>query len=65
MTSKVNNENSTSAARYSSTARRIPLFPNEPQTLAELFRSAAEKHERGDALNYKRMTDGILFLLGK
>jgi long-chain acyl-CoA synthetase len=54
MTSKVNNENSTSAARYSSAARRIPLFPNEPQTLAELFRSGAEKHERGDALNYKK-----------
>jgi long-chain acyl-CoA synthetase len=32
---------------------RVPLFPDEPQTLAELFRQAFKKHNRADALNYK------------
>ncbi len=35
------------------TAARIPLHPNEPKTLAELFIKAAEKHNRADALNFK------------
>ncbi|HLM62140.1 MAG TPA: long-chain fatty acid--CoA ligase [Pyrinomonadaceae bacterium] len=35
-------------------AARIPLYANEPRTLAELFLKAAEKHNRADALNYKR-----------
>lgn len=34
--------------------RGIPLLPGEPQTLAELFLKAAEKHNRSDALNYKK-----------
>ena len=34
--------------------KRIPLLPNEPQTLAELFRQTAEKHPRKDTLNYKK-----------
>ncbi len=34
--------------------KRIPLFPDEPQTLASLFRYAANKHNRADALNYKK-----------
>ncbi len=34
--------------------RRIPLLPNEPQTLAELFRQNAEKHPRTDTLNFKK-----------
>ena len=34
--------------------RAIPLYPNEPRTLAELFLRSAEKHKRSDALNYKR-----------
>ncbi len=33
---------------------RIPLFADEPQTLAELFRQAFKKHNRADALNYKK-----------
>lgn len=33
--------------------RRIPLYADEPKTLAELFLYAAEKHKRNDALNYK------------
>ncbi|HUF03414.1 MAG TPA: long-chain fatty acid--CoA ligase [Aridibacter sp.] len=33
---------------------RVPLFPDEPQTLAELFKYALEKHSRTDALNYKK-----------
>ncbi|HSK71486.1 MAG TPA: AMP-binding protein, partial [Pyrinomonadaceae bacterium] len=37
--------------------RRVPLFANEPQTLAELFHQAAERHNRPDALNYKK--DGV------
>ncbi len=36
------------------TATRIPLYPDEPQTLGELFYSAARKHNRADALNYKK-----------
>lgn len=34
--------------------KRIPLFADEPQTLAELFRQAFRKHNRADALNYKK-----------
>ncbi len=33
--------------------RRIPLYADEPKTLAQLFLQAAEKHNRADALNYK------------
>jgi len=33
--------------------QRVPLFADEPQTLAELFAQAAEKRSRLDALNYK------------
>ncbi|MBK7707776.1 MAG: long-chain fatty acid--CoA ligase [Acidobacteria bacterium] len=32
---------------------RIPLYPNEPKTLGELFRNAAKTHNRADALNSK------------
>jgi long-chain acyl-CoA synthetase len=34
--------------------RRIPLLPDEPRTLSELFRQSANKHNRSDALNYKK-----------
>ena len=34
--------------------RRIPLFDDEPRTLPELFQKAAAKHNRADALNYKK-----------
>jgi long-chain acyl-CoA synthetase len=54
MMSHVNDENQQSAVRSPQMARRIPLFPDEPQTLAELFLQAAEKHPRKDALNYKK-----------
>ncbi len=37
--------------------KRIPLLPDEPQTLAELFRQTAEKHSRPNTLNYKK--DGV------
>ncbi|MEP6901780.1 MAG: long-chain fatty acid--CoA ligase [Actinomycetota bacterium] len=43
--------NSQSVSRKPRT--RIPLFADEPQTLAELFRQACKKHHRADALNYK------------
>ncbi|REJ76347.1 MAG: long-chain fatty acid--CoA ligase [Acidobacteria bacterium] len=33
--------------------KRIPLYSDEPQTLAELFSYALEKHPRADALNFK------------
>jgi long-chain acyl-CoA synthetase len=33
--------------------KRIPLFTDEPKTLAELFYYAREKHPRPDALNFK------------
>ena len=38
---------------------RIPLYSDEPRTLAELFRKAAEKHNRKDALNYKKGDEWI------
>jgi long-chain acyl-CoA synthetase len=34
--------------------RGIPLRPDEPQTLPQLFRQAVEKHPRADALSYKK-----------
>lgn len=34
--------------------KRIPLFTDEPQTLAEMFYYAREKHSRKDALNFKK-----------
>ncbi|MGB7210968.1 MAG: long-chain fatty acid--CoA ligase [Pyrinomonadaceae bacterium] len=37
-----------------SVGRGTPLFPDEPQTLAELFVYAAKKHDRPNALNYKK-----------
>jgi long-subunit acyl-CoA synthetase (AMP-forming) len=37
--------------------RGSALFPDEPKTLAELFVQAASKHDRPDALTYKR--DGV------
>ncbi len=33
--------------------KRISLFHDEPQTLAEIFLQTAERHRRTDALNYK------------
>ncbi|NNE98550.1 MAG: AMP-binding protein, partial [Pyrinomonadaceae bacterium] len=33
---------------------RIPLYPDEPRTIAELFKYAAEKHSRSNALNFKK-----------
>lgn len=33
---------------------RIPLFSDEPPTLTEIFLHAKKKHNRPDALNYKR-----------
>lgn len=43
----------TSSAKQN-TKRGIPLWPDEPQTLPQLFRQAAEKHSRADALSYKK-----------
>ena len=36
------------------TVKRVPLYANEPQTLAELFLQAVEKCNRADALNFKK-----------
>jgi long-chain acyl-CoA synthetase len=47
-------ETETLAATRRVTGRGAPLFPDEPQTLSELFTQAAEKHDRVDALSYKR-----------
>lgn len=33
---------------------RVPLFADEPQTLAEIFLAARNNHKRADVLNYKR-----------
>ena len=37
-----------------SIGRGAPLLPDEPHTLAELFLHSAKKHNRPDALNYKK-----------
>ncbi len=47
-------ENSKSAHSNPKSRTRIPLFADEPQTLAELFRQTFKKHNRADALNYKK-----------
>jgi hypothetical protein len=41
--------------------RGTPLFADEPRTLSELFVHAARKHDRIDALSYKRNGSGITF----
>ena len=33
---------------------RIPLYPNEPTTLVEMFEHAAREHPKPDTLNFKR-----------
>jgi long-chain acyl-CoA synthetase len=33
---------------------RVPLYPNEPKTLVEMFEHAAREHPKPDTLNYKR-----------
>jgi long-chain acyl-CoA synthetase len=47
-------ENPKSQIRNPKPRARLPLFADEPQTLAELFRQAFKKHNRADALNYKK-----------
>ncbi|MDQ3129849.1 MAG: long-chain fatty acid--CoA ligase [Acidobacteriota bacterium] len=47
-------QNSKSEVRNKQLKDRVPLFADEPQTLAELFAQAARKHSRPDALNYKK-----------
>lgn len=37
-----------------STPKRVPLAPDEPSTLVEVFEYVARVHPRPDALNYKR-----------
>lgn len=34
--------------------KRVPLFPDEPRTLVQMFEKAVSAHNRADALNYKR-----------
>ncbi len=52
-----NKDNQQTANRNLQTAKRIPLLPDEPQTLSGLFQQATEKHRREDALNYKTNGD--------
>ncbi|MGI8638725.1 MAG: AMP-dependent synthetase/ligase [Pyrinomonadaceae bacterium] len=40
--------------RIKQIVKRVPLYSDEPKTLAELFLKAVEKHNRADALNYKK-----------
>ncbi len=40
--------------RTKQSVKRIPLYADEPKTVAELFLRAAEKHNRADALNFKK-----------
>lgn len=41
------------------TFTRLPLFPDEPKTLAELFHRAAKDKKRRDALNFKQNAEWI------
>ncbi|HEX8286594.1 MAG TPA: long-chain fatty acid--CoA ligase [Pyrinomonadaceae bacterium] len=54
MTSKVSNQNQQSAISSPQLKYRVPLYGDEPQTLAELFVRSFEKHPRKDTLNYKK-----------
>ncbi len=52
--SKVQSEDLAAIRNLQSAIQRIPLYENEPQTLAELFLQAAARHPIEDALNYKK-----------
>ncbi|HEX8492814.1 MAG TPA: long-chain fatty acid--CoA ligase [Pyrinomonadaceae bacterium] len=39
---------------FISRPQRIPLYPNEPTTLVEMFEHTAREHPKPDTLNYKR-----------
>jgi len=54
MTSQVTDQNPQSAIRNPQSKGRVPLFADEPQTIAELFTQAIEKHPHNDVLNYKK-----------
>ncbi|MDQ3713235.1 MAG: long-chain fatty acid--CoA ligase [Acidobacteriota bacterium] len=47
-------ENPQSEIRNPQLIKRLLLHADEPKTLAELFLKAAEKHNRADALNFKK-----------
>ncbi len=47
-------ENPQFVVRNPQSVKRSPLYADEPKTLAELFIKAAEKHNRADALNFKK-----------
>lgn len=47
-------EDPQSAVRQPRAVKRIPLEADEPRTLGELFVRAARRHNRPDALNYKK-----------
>ena len=50
-------QSKTENQKQQQTVKRVPLYADEPQTLAELFTKAVEKHSRADALNFKK--DGV------
>lgn len=54
MASQVTDQNSKSVIQNPQAKNRVPLFVDEPQTLAELFVQSAEKYSRPDILNYKK-----------
>jgi long-chain acyl-CoA synthetase len=47
-------QNTTENRTKQAAVKRIPLYADEPRTLAELFLKASEKHNRADALNFKK-----------
>ncbi len=49
-----NKDDSPEIVRYGKVVKRVPLFANEPQILPEIFLQAQKKHNRSDALNYKK-----------
>ena len=54
MSQDLKTDNPQSAVRTPQSVKRSPLYADEPKTLAELFIKAAEKHNRTDALNFKK-----------
>ena len=52
--STIGTEPPVAVATETSIRKRVPLAPDEPSTLVEVFEYVARVHQRPDTLNYKR-----------
>ncbi len=50
----LNEDQTTPLLKLGQPHSRVPLFANEPQTLADLFQQTAKKHSSRNALNFKK-----------